>query len=139
VLIDDGETAVASLQKLRALGFRTALDDFGTGYSALGYLRRFPFDTLKIDRSFVHDLATDHEAQVLVETILVMAQALRMITVAEGVELPRQASMLAARGCSRLQGYLIRRPLPAQAVARFIDDWQGLDAVDPLPAGEPTA
>jgi diguanylate cyclase (GGDEF)-like protein/PAS domain S-box-containing protein len=139
VLIDDGVTAVASLQKLRALGFRTALDDFGTGYSALGYLRQFPFDTLKIDQSFVHDLSSDHEAQVLVETILAMAQALRMVTVAEGVELPRQASMLAERGCSRLQGYLISRPLPAHRVAKFIGEWQGLDAVDHLPRPAPAS
>lgn len=132
VFMDDANTAVASLRKLRTLGFHTALDDFGTGYSALGYLRRFPFDTLKIDRSFVRDLSTDREAQVLIETILAMARALRMVTVAEGVEELRQANMLAEHGCSRLQGYLISRSLPAHAVASFITDWQGLDMTTPL-------
>jgi diguanylate cyclase (GGDEF)-like protein len=131
VLIDDADTAVASLRKLRALGFRTALDDFGTGYSALGYLRRFPFDTLKIDSSFVRDLSSDREAQVLVETIVAMARALGMATVAEGVEEVRQASMLAEHGCSCLQGYLLSRPLPAHAVAAFIAHWQGLDTIAP--------
>ena len=134
VLIDDGDTAVASLRRLRALGFRTALDDFGTGYSALGYLRQFPFDTLKIDRSFVRDLYTDHEAQVLVETIVAMARALGMATVAEGVEDVRQASMLAEHGCDCLQGYLISRPMPAHAVAAFIHDWQGIDEIAPVQA-----
>ncbi|MCW5644845.1 MAG: EAL domain-containing protein [Rhodoferax sp.] len=134
VLIDDGDTAVASLRRLRALGFRTALDDFGTGYSALGYLRQFPFDTLKIDRSFVRDLYTDHEAQVLVETIVAMARALGMATVAEGVEDVRQASMLAEHGCGCLQGYLISRPMPAHAVAAFIHDWQGIDEIAPVQA-----
>jgi EAL domain-containing protein (putative c-di-GMP-specific phosphodiesterase class I) len=87
----------------------------------------------------VHDLSSDHEAQILVETILAMAQALRMVTVAEGVELPRQASLLAERGCSRLQGYLIGRPLPAHRVAKFIGEWQGLDAVDHLPRPAPAS
>ncbi len=124
-LIDDADAAVAALKSLRAQGFRTALDDFGTGYSALGYLRRFPFDTLKIDRSFIRDLTRDVEAQVLVDTILAMARALRMNTVAEGVETAAEAQMLRQRGCVALQGYLISRPLPSGAVAQFLSQWPG--------------
>jgi diguanylate cyclase (GGDEF)-like protein len=125
-LIEDTDAAVATLQALRAMGFRTALDDFGTGYSALGYLRRFAFDTLKIDRSFVRDLSHDGEAQVIVDTILAMSRALRMTTVAEGVESRVEAQMLRERGCQRLQGYLISQPLPAAQVGAFIDAWAGL-------------
>jgi diguanylate cyclase (GGDEF)-like protein/PAS domain S-box-containing protein len=128
-LIDDGEAAVAALRSLRALGFRTALDDFGTGYSALGYLRKFPFDTLKIDRSFVRDLSRDGEAQVIVETILAMARALRMRTIAEGVEHPVEAAMLRDRGCSAFQGFLMSRPLPAADVAAFLANWRAIEIV----------
>ena len=125
-LIKDTEAAVATLRALRAMGFRTALDDFGTGYSALGYLRRFAFDTLKIDRSFVRDLSHDGEAQVIVDTILAMSRALGMTTVAEGVESRVEAQMLRERGCQRLQGYLISQPLPATQAAAFIEAWAGL-------------
>lgn len=125
-LIDDADAAVSALKQLRALGFRTALDDFGTGYSALGYLRRFPFDTLKIDRSFVRDLSRDGEAQVLVETILAMARALRMRTIAEGVEHVIEAEMLTQRGCAALQGYLVSRPIAPELVADFVTMWSGI-------------
>jgi diguanylate cyclase (GGDEF)-like protein/PAS domain S-box-containing protein len=129
-LIDDADAAVAALRKLRGLGFRTALDDFGTGYSALGYLRRFPFDTLKIDRSFVRDLSRDGEAQVIVETILAMARALRMRTIAEGVEHPIEAAMLRERGCSAFQGFLMSRPLPAAEVTAFLRSWRAIGITD---------
>ena len=124
-LIDDGDAAVATLQALRGKGFCTALDDFGTGYSALGYLRRFPFDTLKIDQSFVRDLSTDGEAVVIVDTILAMSRALRMTTIAEGVETVVEAAMLTDRGCGALQGYLISRPIPGAAIPGFLADWAG--------------
>ena len=124
VLVDDTAAAVATLTALRERGLRTALDDFGTGYSALGYLRRFPFDSLKIDRSFVNDFVHDDGAQVLVDTILAMARALGMSAVAEGVESPRQAAMLRERGCALLQGYLVSRPLAADAVAPFLASWR---------------
>lgn len=124
-LIQDPDAAVTLLHALRERGLRTALDDFGTGYSALGYLRRFPFDTLKIDRSFVKDLARDGEAQVLVDAILAMARALGMTAVAEGVETPLQANRLRERGCELLQGYLFSRPLEAEQVADFLQRWRG--------------
>jgi diguanylate cyclase (GGDEF)-like protein/PAS domain S-box-containing protein len=123
-LINDAEAAVAILRSLRDQGLRIALDDFGTGYSALGYLRRFPFDTLKIDRSFVKDMTGDGEAQVLVDAILAMARALGMSAVAEGVENEAEARMLQAKGCETLQGYLISRPLEADQVLPFLARWQ---------------
>lgn len=122
-LIADPEAAVAILHALRDRGLRTALDDFGTGYSALGYLRRFPFDTLKIDRSFVKDLTHDAEAAVLVDAILAMARALGMAAVAEGVEAAAEAELLRAKGCETLQGYLFSEPLPAAAVLPFLQRW----------------
>ena len=126
-LVEDTDGALATLQALRAGGFRLALDDFGTGYSALGYLRRFPFDTLKIDRSFVTDLAKDGEAQVIVDTIVAMARSLGLRTVAEGVESRLEADMLRDKGCTLLQGCLISRPLPAASVAPFIARWRTVE------------
>jgi diguanylate cyclase (GGDEF)-like protein/PAS domain S-box-containing protein len=123
-LIDDPDAAVQTLHRLRERGLRIALDDFGTGYSALGYLRRFRFDTLKIDRSFVRDLAADGEAGVIVDTILAMSQALRLSAVAEGVETPEQLQLLRERGCTALQGFLFSRPLRAEAVMAFIAEWE---------------
>jgi diguanylate cyclase (GGDEF)-like protein len=123
-MVADVDAAVRTLQALRARGCRIALDDFGTGYSALGYLRRFAFDTLKIDRSFVQGLDTNREMQVIVDTILAMARALGMDTVAEGVETPAEARLLQEKGCHTLQGYLIARPMAAQDVGRFMETWR---------------
>ncbi|RZL34922.1 MAG: GGDEF domain-containing protein, partial [Rubrivivax sp.] len=123
-LIKDIDVALAILRSLRDGGLRTALDDFGTGYSALGYLRRFPFDTLKIDRSFVSDMTRDGEAQVLVDAILAMARALGMAAVAEGVESEAEARMLQAKGCETLQGFLFSRPLEADQVVPFLAQWR---------------
>ena len=123
-LIADADAAIDTLRALRAMGCRTALDDFGTGYSALGYLRRFPFDVLKIDRSFVRDLVRDAEARVLVDTILAMARALRMTTVAEGVETEAEARLLRERGCGVVQGFLLSRPLPAADLAPWRVAWR---------------
>jgi diguanylate cyclase (GGDEF)-like protein len=123
-MVADIDAAVHTLQALRSRGFLVALDDFGTGYSALGYLRRFPFDTLKIDRSFVQGLDTHREMQVIVDTILAMARALGMHTVAEGVETPAEAQLLRHKGCHELQGYLIAPPMAGDAVEPFLQAWQ---------------
>ncbi|MDZ5459975.1 putative bifunctional diguanylate cyclase/phosphodiesterase [Azohydromonas lata] len=128
-LVDDADAAVQTLNRLRELGVQLALDDFGTGYSALGYLRRFRFDTLKIDRSFVNDLEADGEARVIVETILAMTRALGLVAIAEGVETAGQARMLRERGCEGLQGFLFSRPLAAQDVLPFVQAWEGGRAV----------
>lgn len=120
---DDVDAAVATLRELRAKGYRIALDDFGTGYSALGYLRLVPFNTLKIDRSFVNHALDENESRVLVDTILAMADSLGMSAVAEGVERADEVAMLRSRGCPMIQGYLVSLPLAAEQVSTFLAEW----------------
>ena len=134
VFIHDREAALGRLGALRAAGVRVALDDFGTGYSSLAYLRRFPFDTLKIDRSFVQELLVRQDSQAIVEMIVGLAGTLRMQIVAEGVEEPAQARMLAGFGCHSMQGYLVARPMPAAQVTGFLAEWgagRGADGWSP--------
>jgi diguanylate cyclase (GGDEF)-like protein/PAS domain S-box-containing protein len=123
VFLHETQGATQVLRALREAGVRIALDDFGTGYSSLAYLRRFPFDTLKIDRSFVRELMTRRDARAIVKMIIGLAQTLHMRTVAEGVEEPAQASVLERYGCLELQGHLVARAMPADAVAGFLGDW----------------
>jgi len=111
VLMDEGD-AVTVLEALRARGARLSLDDFGTGYSSLSYLKRFPLDTLKIDRSFVSGLGTGQDDAALVATIVSMAGTLGLEVVAEGVETEEQLRLLRDLGCDRAQGFLLARPLP---------------------------
>ncbi|MCG8445023.1 MAG: EAL domain-containing protein, partial [Hyphomicrobiales bacterium] len=122
VLIDDDQRAISMLRELKELGVRVTLDDFGTGYSSLGYLSRFPFDTIKIDRSFVTGLRTDQSTRSIIETIIKLARALDMDVVGEGVEEIEDLKFLTARGCDELQGYLIGRPAPADQVVRHVAD-----------------
>ncbi len=112
--------ALVVLHAIRALGVRVSMDDFGTGYSSLSQLRRFPFDKLKIDRSFVRDLGTSVEAASVVRAISALGRSLGMTTVAEGVETPAQAAICRADGCSTIQGFLVSRPVPAEHVADLI-------------------
>ena len=112
-LIEDAENALDILRQIRAIGVRVALDDFGMGRSSLGYLRRFPFDRVKIDRSFVEDLDTKQDDQVIVKAIGGMARGLGMTITAEGVETPGQADQLRQFGCEELQGSLHGRSRPA--------------------------
>jgi diguanylate cyclase (GGDEF)-like protein len=107
------------LDRIAALGVRLSIDDFGTGYSSLAHLRTIPAGQLKIDRSFVMDLAADADARAVLEAIVRLAHALRMEVVAEGVETDAQRTALASLGCDLLQGYVIARPMPAEAVP----DW----------------
>ena len=115
VLIEDSETVIAVLSQLRSFGVRIALDDFGTGFSSLSYLRRFPFDKLKIDRSFVQDLSDASDLAIL-RAMTGLGRALDVTVVAEGVETAEQAGQLRAEGCSELQGYYFGRPGPAYAL-----------------------
>ena len=110
LLIEEDERIVAILTDFRDMGIGIAVDDFGTGYSALGYLRRFPVTTLKIDRVFVHDIETDTSDAHLVESIIAMARALRIEVVAEGVETAGQLRILGDMGCTYAQGFLYGRP-----------------------------
>ena len=120
VLMEEGETAQAALGDLRALGVALYLDDFGTGYSSLGYLRRFPLDALKIDRSFVEGITESTEARELIGAIIAMARGLGLLVVAEGVETAAQLAELKQLGCPRAQGYHLAPPLPAEAAAALL-------------------
>ncbi|WP_423822318.1 EAL domain-containing protein [Salinisphaera sp. SPP-AMP-43] len=113
VLVEDPKMALDALGQVRALGVRVALDDFGTGYSSLSYLREFPFDKIKIDRSFVQDLEARRDSQIIVRAILDIAMGLDMTITAEGIELTEQADYLRQIGCHEFQGYLFGRPTAA--------------------------
>jgi diguanylate cyclase (GGDEF)-like protein/PAS domain S-box-containing protein len=119
-LIDDPETAAITIGRLKDMGLTISLDDFGTGYSSLSYLKRFPIDCLKIDRSFVRDIATDPDDAAIVTAIITMAQSLKLDVVAEGVETQEQLDFLRARGCAAAQGYYFSRPLPAERLAEWL-------------------
>jgi diguanylate cyclase (GGDEF)-like protein len=113
VLLEDAPSTLAALHQLRALGIAVALDDFGTGYSSLSYLHRFPFDKLKIDRSFVHDMMNNKESMSIIRAVTGLGQSLRMDTIAEGVETLEQLNLLRDEGCTEVQGYYFSRPKPA--------------------------
>ena len=121
ILIDDKEAVLRRLSELRAMGVRIALDDFGTGYSSLAYLSSFPFDKIKIDRSFVQDVASRPDAAAIIGAITKLAATLGMGTTAEGVETEAEFDWLRDNGCGQVQGYLISRPLPAKAIALLMD------------------
>jgi len=118
VLIGAGALQAHNLQAIRELGVRISLDDFGTGYCALGYLKRFPIDELKIDRSFVDSIEADRRDASLVQAILALAQGLSLDVVAEGIETPGQQRLLKLLGCRLGQGYLFAPPAPAAMVQR---------------------
>jgi diguanylate cyclase (GGDEF)-like protein len=120
----EGEAARAALADLAQLGVRLAIDDFGTGYSSLGYLRTFPIDAVKIDRSFITDIPGNESAEKLVETIIHMGQGLNKVVIAEGVETPEQARFLRKAGCDSLQGYHISRPMPADAFGAWMESYR---------------
>ncbi len=118
IVMTDVAKVVETLNALRALGVRIALDDFGTGYSSLSYLKRFKVDVLKIDRSFVTGLPDDEDSAAIARLIVAMASALRMETVAEGVETREQAAFLSSIGCGTMQGFLVSKPVFAEEGAR---------------------
>ncbi|MBN8927457.1 MAG: EAL domain-containing protein [Rhodospirillales bacterium] len=118
-LLQDNEAVLATLHRLRALGLRTALDDFGTGYSSLSYLRSFPFDKLKIDQSFVREMATRPDCLVIVNSVADLARQLGIVTTAEGVETAEQLAQIRAAGCAEAQGYYFDGPQPVDAIQRW--------------------
>ncbi|MGH8029689.1 MAG: EAL domain-containing protein, partial [Arenimonas sp.] len=118
-LMENVERLRSTLNELKALGVRLSLDDFGTGYSSLAYLKQFPLDALKIDRSFVRGLPDDPHDAAIARTIVAIAHQLRLTVAAEGVEDPAQADFLAGIGCDELQGYHLGRPAAAIEAARF--------------------
>jgi len=120
LLLANIEDTIANMNALRGIGVRFSLDDFGTGYSSLQYLKRLPLDQLKIDQSFVRDLANDSSDQAIVLTIIAMARSLSLDVIAEGVESEAQRALLAQLGCHQYQGYLFSRPIPPeQFVQRY--------------------
>ncbi|WP_085316787.1 putative bifunctional diguanylate cyclase/phosphodiesterase [Derxia lacustris] len=120
MLMQDLSRTVDALVELTELGVKLAVDDFGTGYSSLAYLRRFPLDALKIDRSFVHDLRNGSDAEAIIEAIIAMARTLHLKVIAEGVETAEQAGLLYRVGCHVMQGFLFGRPQPAEEFAGLL-------------------
>ncbi|MEO1292218.1 MAG: EAL domain-containing protein, partial [Pseudomonadota bacterium] len=125
VFLRDTKQSLAILSELKALGCRIAMDDFGTGYSSLGNLRRFPFDKIKIDRSFVADLENSSEAAAIVKAVVSMGKTLAIETTAEGVETVDQVMHLEKEGCSQLQGFFYSKPRPADEVLTMLEEHQG--------------
>mgnify|MGYP002713474258 CR=1 FL=1 len=119
-LLQDTEATIAVLYELRQLGLSIAMDDFGTGYSSLGYLRKFPFDKIKIDKSFTLGLPDRADSLAIVRAMMGLGVNLGMITTAEGVETEEQLAALRAEGCTEVQGYLFSRPVPAQDVRTLL-------------------
>lgn len=120
VLLHDDEGTMETLHQLKDLGVKIVMDDFGTGYSSLSYLRSFPFDKIKIDRSFVHDLPEREDSLAIVRAVTSLGESLHMTTTAEGVETTDQLARLRAEGCNEVQGYLFSPPVPASETARLL-------------------
>ncbi len=119
-LLDNVEHIIATFEQLHALGVKLAIDDFGTGYSSLSYLKRFPVDYVKIDQAFIRGLHEGNQDAAIIRAIIGMAKSLGLEVVAEGVETPEQLSFLREQGCDEVQGYLISRPLEAEAFEKLL-------------------
>jgi diguanylate cyclase (GGDEF)-like protein len=121
MVMSKGDCAVDVLHKLKSIGVQIAVDDFGTGYSSFAYLKRFPIDTLKVDRSFIRDIPTDSGDMKITRAIIAMAHGLKLKVVAEGVETSEQLKFLRNEGCDAVQGYLLCQPLPANEVGAVLE------------------
>ncbi|MCE3249236.1 MAG: hypothetical protein K0R41_3061, partial [Geminicoccaceae bacterium] len=123
VLLQNTDAAMTTLRQFKDLGVHIAMDDFGTGYSSLGYLQKFPFDKIKIDRSFVSALETRTDADAIVRAVVGLGHSLGMRTCAEGVETVAQLAFLKREGCDEVQGYYFGKPMPARDFERLVDTW----------------
>ncbi|MEN2789294.1 EAL domain-containing protein [Sphingomonas oligophenolica] len=135
--LDDTETTIQTMRRLKALGVSLSLDDFGTGWSSLAYVRRFPLDRIKIDRSFMRDVITHPNAAAVVQSILHLAQSLDLGCIAEGVETTAQLDYLERQHCEEIQGFLLSEPLPADAVADMLGTRHSLGALRDIMATAP--
>ncbi len=131
VMLNPGPDAMAAIAAVRASGVQLAMDDFGTGYSSLSLLHRLPVGELKLDKTFVHDIEHSASARALTVSVLRIAESLGMTVVAEGVETEAQRHFLAERGCPVVQGYLLARPMPADALVRWVLERAVADAAEP--------
>ena len=123
-IIKNKDVTLKTMEQLKGLGINIAIDDFGTGYSSLGYLKNFPIHTLKIDKSFVQDLMTDSDNAAITDTIIILAQNLKLDVIAEGVETQEEAEFLAERNCYMMQGYYFSRPVSAnELVEKFLGNY----------------
>jgi EAL domain-containing protein (putative c-di-GMP-specific phosphodiesterase class I) len=120
VLMHDVDAAVATCDALKALGVQLAIDDFGTGYSSLAHLKRFPFDTLKIDRSFIDGLGRDEQDAAIVYSVVTLARTMNLSVTAEGIETRLQEALLRSLGCERGQGFLFARPQAPEVIGRLL-------------------
>jgi EAL domain-containing protein (putative c-di-GMP-specific phosphodiesterase class I) len=121
VFLKDSSATLEVLHRLRGLGIRISMDDFGTGYSSLSYLRSFPFDKIKIDASFVHELTSRDDSIAIVRAVTGLARSLGITTTAEGVETNEQLVILRAESCTEIQGYLFNPPRPADEVESMLN------------------
>jgi len=136
MVMQSPERAVTTLTRLRELGISVSIDDFGTGYSSLGYLKRFPIDNVKVDRSFIKDLPYDSDDAAITRAVIAMAQSLRIRVIAEGVETREQLQFLRDLECDECQGYYLSRPLPPDEFALFVRAWQVEHAAPEMPADD---
>ncbi len=120
IIMDEAPETRAVMEELRRLGVHTAIDDFGTGYASLNYLRKFPTDTLKIDRSFVKGLPNDHDSEVIVSSVMKMAGTLGLDIIAEGVETREQLAYVQEKGVSAVQGFIFSKPVPAREFSELL-------------------
>jgi EAL domain-containing protein (putative c-di-GMP-specific phosphodiesterase class I) len=125
LLLNDSEQVLGILHRLRRLGVRIALDDFGTGYSSLSYLRSFPFDKIKIDRSFMSDLSRNADSLAIIKAVIGLGHSLGMSMTAEGVETEDQLAALHAQGCDEIQGFLFSPPMTPDAVTKLLETTEG--------------
>jgi EAL domain-containing protein (putative c-di-GMP-specific phosphodiesterase class I) len=124
MLLICNDASIATLNRLRELGVRIVMDDFGTGYSSLSYLRAFPFDTIKIDQSFVRELGDSQRSTAIVKAMIGLGSDLGVATIGEGVETVEQLQQLKAHGCDEVQGYLFSPPLPRADIRQFLKTWR---------------
>jgi EAL domain-containing protein (putative c-di-GMP-specific phosphodiesterase class I) len=127
VIMENAEETIRVLNELKAMGVTLSVDDFGTGYSSMAYLKRFPLDVIKIDKSFINDITTDPSDATIVKAVIALARGLELTSIAEGVETEEQLNFLRDHGCDQMQGFLVNRPVPAEQMESFLRTDQSAD------------